>query len=295
MAAITAQLNKRGIEASDKKNKATDDKNRAHMFFGEMTRSYSQQAAASVVGLFSEKTAANMEKNRRTQESTQTQRREGSVKQEVANREKMTFGEKTASDMRYLVEDLVAFFGASGTAEKMYKDRIAAETKNIETSSKSERGFWKNLTGFSKGGVSNRPAIFGEKGPEAAVPLPDGRTIPVTLKGIDKFFQETMKSLDPTGITDKIKIPPGIRQEYESLFAKLTPPQAATQSQQSLAVGSRFTGMDFGTNTRKDEDRTAFNDDMKSLLGAQLDKQDAIIKALRENIAVNQRILAAAY
>ncbi len=37
---------------------------------------------------------------------------------------------------------------------------------------------------FSKGGISDRPAIFGE-GPlnEAAVPLPDGRTIPVTLKG----------------------------------------------------------------------------------------------------------------
>lgn len=37
---------------------------------------------------------------------------------------------------------------------------------------------------FAKGGVSSEPAIFGE-GPytEAAVPLPDGRTIPVTLSG----------------------------------------------------------------------------------------------------------------
>ncbi len=32
------------------------------------------------------------------------------------------------------------------------------------------------------GGISNGPAIFGEAGPEAAVPLPDGRTIPVTIK-----------------------------------------------------------------------------------------------------------------
>lgn len=37
--------------------------------------------------------------------------------------------------------------------------------------------------GFAKGGITNRPAIFGEAGPEAAVPLPDGRTIPVTLSG----------------------------------------------------------------------------------------------------------------
>ena len=36
---------------------------------------------------------------------------------------------------------------------------------------------------FAKGGVSNRPAIFGEAGPEAAVPLPDGRRIPVDLRG----------------------------------------------------------------------------------------------------------------
>lgn len=32
---------------------------------------------------------------------------------------------------------------------------------------------------FARGGISNRPAIFGEAGPEAAVPLPDGRSIPV--------------------------------------------------------------------------------------------------------------------
>lgn len=36
---------------------------------------------------------------------------------------------------------------------------------------------------FAQGGVSNRPAIFAEAGPEAAVPLPDGRRIPVDLRG----------------------------------------------------------------------------------------------------------------
>lgn len=35
---------------------------------------------------------------------------------------------------------------------------------------------------FALGGVTREKAIFGEQGPEAAVPLPDGRTIPVTLK-----------------------------------------------------------------------------------------------------------------
>jgi len=37
------------------------------------------------------------------------------------------------------------------------------------------------LKRFAGGGVSNRAAIFGEAGPEAAVPLPDGRRIPVDL------------------------------------------------------------------------------------------------------------------
>jgi hypothetical protein len=40
---------------------------------------------------------------------------------------------------------------------------------------------------FASGGVTNRPtlALFGEgRGAEAFVPLPDGRTIPVTMKGI---------------------------------------------------------------------------------------------------------------
>lgn len=35
---------------------------------------------------------------------------------------------------------------------------------------------------YANGGISDKPAIFGEAGPEAAVPLPDGRRIPVDLR-----------------------------------------------------------------------------------------------------------------
>lgn len=38
------------------------------------------------------------------------------------------------------------------------------------------------LRRFAGGGTSNTAAIFGEAGPEAAVPLPDGRSIPVSLR-----------------------------------------------------------------------------------------------------------------
>jgi len=43
-------------------------------------------------------------------------------------------------------------------------------------------GFNPELT-YSKGGIANRPSIFGEAGPEAAVPLSGGRKIPVDLSG----------------------------------------------------------------------------------------------------------------
>jgi hypothetical protein len=36
---------------------------------------------------------------------------------------------------------------------------------------------------YAKGGIADRPSIFGEAGPEAAVPLPDGRSIPVKIEG----------------------------------------------------------------------------------------------------------------
>jgi hypothetical protein len=37
------------------------------------------------------------------------------------------------------------------------------------------------LPKFASGGIANQPSMFGEAGAEAAVPLPDGRSIPVTL------------------------------------------------------------------------------------------------------------------
>ena len=296
MSKFIEMLNAAVKDTTNKANAKADDKNREHMFLGEKTRSYSQEMAASVVGLFSEKTAANMEKNRRAEESAKTSRREGSVKQEKVNREQMTFGEKTASDLRYVVEDLLAFVGATETAEKMYKDRIAAETKNIQTSSKSERGFWKNLTGFSKGGIANKPSIFGEKGPEAAVPLPDGRTIPVKLTGIDKFMQAVMQSMDPTGIADKnIQLPPAIKDQYTSMFASLSP--AVDQVKASLASASRLTGTDMSSaaETRSNvEESKTYRTDIKYLLEAQITKQDQMIRYLKDAVDINNRILTAA-
>jgi len=40
---------------------------------------------------------------------------------------------------------------------------------------------------YANGGIANTASIFGEAGPEAAVPLPDGRSIPVTLSRSDNY------------------------------------------------------------------------------------------------------------
>lgn len=39
---------------------------------------------------------------------------------------------------------------------------------------------------YARGGIATMPSIFGEAGPEAAVPLPDGRRIPVDLRDYSK-------------------------------------------------------------------------------------------------------------
>lgn len=85
--------------------------------------------------------------------------------------------------------------------ERAEADEIAAayaarqanlEAKNARIKAAKES----NLKKFAFGGITDQPAIFGEQGIEAAVPLPDGRTIPVTL-GNSQLIQD---------LTDAIKV-----------------------------------------------------------------------------------------
>jgi hypothetical protein len=52
---------------------------------------------------------------------------------------------------------------------------------------------------FARGGIADRPSIFGESGPEAAVPLPDGRRIPVDLRGSAGEAKVTVINQAPAG------------------------------------------------------------------------------------------------
>ena len=52
------------------------------------------------------------------------------------------------------------------------------------------------LPKFANGGITNTPSIFGDAGWEAAVPLPDGRSIPVTVSQSPSDNKETNEQLE---------------------------------------------------------------------------------------------------
>ncbi|MEQ1696145.1 MAG: tape measure protein [Hyphomicrobiaceae bacterium] len=62
------------------------------------------------------------------------------------------------------------------------------------------------LNKFATGGVSTQAAIFGEAGPEAAVPLPDGRRIPVDLRLPNMSALQQHVSAQPSAPTANVSV-----------------------------------------------------------------------------------------
>ncbi|MGK8640461.1 phage tail length tape measure family protein [Brucella anthropi] len=73
---------------------------------------------------------------------------------------------------------------------------------------------------FANGGVTNKPAIFGEAGPEAAVPLPDGRHIPVKMMGGGVGGQQTVRVITETRFVNDGNFQNYIKSEVEEGSAK---------------------------------------------------------------------------
>ena len=72
----------------------------------------------------------------------------------------------------------------------------------------SVQGDINSLPMFAKGGIANQPSIFGEAGWEAAVPLPDGRSIPVTISGIPAANDSNLpKTIVPNQTFSPIFVP----------------------------------------------------------------------------------------
>jgi hypothetical protein len=286
--AVHAALADMGLKTEDKAGAKVDEKNREHMFMMEKLVSHTRGAVASVDA------GRKMDAARRKEESEYIKGREKAVALEKKNQGRMTDSEKTAASIAFAIEDFTATIPGIGPmiAESMYKARQEKTEKYLnetDVSKRKEKGVFRNLLGFSRGGISNKPAIFGEKGPEAAVPLPDGRSIPVTLK-TDKITEMMAKFLDP-GANRLNKAVTGRTQPLSLSAPESNMLNFANKINDDLiAMASKLTGNPVVAERRESE-RTV--DDIALLMESQLSKQESMIKTLRDILTVNKGMLSA--
>jgi phage-related minor tail protein len=91
------------------------------------------------------------------------------------------FGGKSGGGFESIIGGIAGLFSGGGVPSFAFSGGGDALMNSGLGDFTGTGGGWDTL--FADGGVTNRPAIFGEAGPEAAVPLPDGRNIPVKLMG----------------------------------------------------------------------------------------------------------------
>ena len=167
---------------------------------------------------------------------------------------------------------------------------------------------------FALGGITRERAIFGEAGPEAAVPLPDGRTIPVTLKIKDTKDPQSVKSMMANmqkktdfGSSYNIgeKLSPVINAstkldtvdtKNQGLFDFITKSSEDTKSTTASlndGITRLYTIMENQTTSTTNAEKSM--QEMVGLIRAQLSKHDDMINELRNNVSVNQKILTNSY
>jgi tape measure domain-containing protein len=98
------------------------------------------------------------------------------------------------------------------------------------------------LKTFARGGVSRSAAIFGEAGPEAAVPLPDGRRIPVDLRGPKAGARDAQSMHITVGVSadNNGNILPFVESVSEGQVAKAAPRIVSASTQQVVPTMSRY-------------------------------------------------------
>jgi tape measure domain-containing protein len=101
------------------------------------------------------------------------------------------------------------------------------------------------LKRFARGGISRSAAIFGEAGPEAAVPLPDGRSIPVKFqtpaiprKG-DSGSQAVQVQVG-VAVDDEGKLQAYVKKVSQQEVATASPRILSAANQQAPAAVSRY-------------------------------------------------------
>jgi hypothetical protein len=163
------------------------------------------------------------------------------------------------------------------------------------------------------GGIATTASIFGEAGPEAAVPLPDGRTIPVTLKikdnapksvagmmadmknkpipapQVGRAINRSSNGLDSSPNFGSTKLSKEVSEAYTKLITEMKTDN--TPLIDGLSGMSKI--LENQTAVTASTDQT-----MKELVGlikAQLSKHDEMINELKNSVTINQRMLNHAY
>ena len=112
------------------------------------------------------------------------------------------------------------------------KEAYEASIKDNDTSAIEA-----SMQQYAVGGITNRKAIFGEAGPEAAVPLPDGRTIPVTLSGAMQLpdFAGMLAELFPKDAKNSNDANEEFLSEIKGLFQELIQVHKDSQNASSMS------------------------------------------------------------
>jgi hypothetical protein len=89
--------------------------------------------------------------------------------------------------------------GLPGSSGKKGKTGTAQKSEGTSTTSPSAMPFdTSGVDRYALGGITSGVSIAGEQGPEAVVPLPDGRTIPVEIKSTEAVYSQFEKSAAPS-------------------------------------------------------------------------------------------------
>lgn len=70
---------------------------------------------------------------------------------------------------------------ASGAGFQVIFDEVVAALSAVANNASQSQGPFAGMQTFARGGIADSPSIFAEAGPEAAIPLPDGRNVPVII------------------------------------------------------------------------------------------------------------------
>lgn len=170
---------------------------------------------------------------------------------------------------------------------------ISSIKEQLEKLSNKIEGMTENIGTRAKGGKILKPELsyIGEAGPEAVVPLVDGKTIPVNLTGIEKLMTPEI-NFDTKQLTQAFA---------EVIRAKSMPQQTTTKPDDykqemstalSTAVSDILTGPSgfiSALNTVKVQ-LADDNDKQLHIMREQISKLDELVRAMQDNIRVNENI-----